>query len=36
VLDLTVSSVTRNGAVDLAVPEQARNATVPPVNVTSD
>ena len=36
VLDLTVSSVTRNGAVDLAVPDQARNATVPPVTVTSD
>jgi glyoxylase-like metal-dependent hydrolase (beta-lactamase superfamily II) len=36
VLDLTVSSVTRNGAVDLAVPDQARNATVPAVNVTSD
>jgi glyoxylase-like metal-dependent hydrolase (beta-lactamase superfamily II) len=33
VLDLTVSSVTRNGAVDLSVPDQARNATVPPVNV---
>lgn len=34
VLDLTVGSVTSNGAVDLTVPEQARNATVPPVNVT--
>jgi glyoxylase-like metal-dependent hydrolase (beta-lactamase superfamily II) len=36
VLDLTVSSVTKNGAVDVAVPDQARNATVPPVMVTSE
>jgi len=36
VLDLTVSSVTKNGTVDLTAPEQARNATVPPVMVTSE
>jgi glyoxylase-like metal-dependent hydrolase (beta-lactamase superfamily II) len=36
VLDLTVSSVTKNGAVDVTVPDQARNATVPPVMVTSE
>ena len=36
VLDLTVSSVTRNGTVDLPVPDATRNATVPPVNVTVD
>jgi glyoxylase-like metal-dependent hydrolase (beta-lactamase superfamily II) len=33
VLDLNVSSVTANGAVNITVPENARNATVPPVNV---
>lgn len=36
VLDLMVSSTTVNGAVDLNVPDNARNATVPPVNVTVD
>jgi len=36
VLDVTVSSVTRNGSVDLAVPEQARTASAPPVTVTAD
>jgi glyoxylase-like metal-dependent hydrolase (beta-lactamase superfamily II) len=33
VLDLTVSSVTANGAVNIAVPDTARTATPPPVNV---
>jgi glyoxylase-like metal-dependent hydrolase (beta-lactamase superfamily II) len=36
VLDLNVTSVTRNGTVDVAIPDQARNATVSPVTVTSD
>jgi glyoxylase-like metal-dependent hydrolase (beta-lactamase superfamily II) len=35
VLDLTVASVTKNGAVDLTAPEQARNATIPAVNVAT-
>jgi glyoxylase-like metal-dependent hydrolase (beta-lactamase superfamily II) len=34
VLDLTVSSVKANGAVDVPVPETVKSATVPPVVVT--
>ncbi|MEO8258276.1 MAG: MBL fold metallo-hydrolase [Acidobacteriota bacterium] len=36
VLDLTVSSVTANPAVDLPVPESVAAATVPPVVTTAD
>lgn len=36
VLDLTVSSVMTNGPINVTAPESARNATVPPVNVTVD
>ena len=33
VLDLTISSVTRNPTVDLQIPDQVRSFTPPPVNV---
>jgi Metallo-beta-lactamase superfamily len=36
VLELTLSSVRTNGAVDLQVPEAARNATVPPPQATAE
>lgn len=36
VLDITVSTVTRNPAVDLPVPDQVRSYTPPPVTVTAE
>ena len=36
VLEITVSAVTRNPAVDLPVPEQVRSYTPPPVTVTAE
>jgi glyoxylase-like metal-dependent hydrolase (beta-lactamase superfamily II) len=36
VLDITVSTVTKNPAVDLPVPDQVRSFTPPPVTVTAE
>lgn len=36
VLDITVSAVTRDPAIDLPVPEQVRSYTPPPVTVTAE
>ena len=36
VLDITVSAVTKNPAVDLPVPDQVRSYTPPPVTVTAE
>src|SRR5262245_19611555 len=36
VLDITVSSVTKDPAVDLPVPDQVRSYTLPPVTVTAE